>query len=512
MKGIDLRKKIERDIRLFCKDQNETMKFYIQHIDYFIFNFPYFKDIEILSEFFSATNTNFSTVFLEKFLIFSKVIFYKSNKYFDFRGDLSDKDEIADKNYGLDKKGVNNKNYEEGKNGIANKKDGIANKKDEFLNKNSYPNQYLTKINSEDFNECLDSKNSDDEHKNDFIKHTNNFSGVHNDKFSAADSDLTENSLITVFSVYKKILVEYYKKLSVSFLKEIFEDLSFVYSELINVTLCFTNDVSNSIYSNLGDKNEDFRACLEIVESTIALISVKNIKLVNLRSCLDRNPRIVWRIFCEFKKEVNFAMESIFIRRLWGLRKILVCKYFNIEKFVKDCKDSTEICKSKQSLKFIYQILKNLHKNIHKIEIPENIHVDDYSVDIYSLYKWRIISMGGKFKHINYDLFVELIFKNPNNSFLLFSLFKILKMVNFNILKTKIVQIDIEIISKFDNFPLLNNFIIIQDSLLDRNKREIKLVDLFACYVLKHSSHYCDHFYVGEHLFGFILDFFKFFP
>lgn len=75
-----LYKRVSTDYTLFNLNDPGTTKFYVNNIDYFISNFPYFKDINMLTQYFVSENTKFNSKFQSRIIKFLEIINYDSEK------------------------------------------------------------------------------------------------------------------------------------------------------------------------------------------------------------------------------------------------------------------------------------------------------------------------------------------------------------------------------------------------------------------------------------------------
>lgn len=67
---------MKKSYQSFCKEVVEITKPFIDNIDFLLVNFPYFKEIEMVSKYFMTQNEDFNHVFIAKFYSFSNIIFY----------------------------------------------------------------------------------------------------------------------------------------------------------------------------------------------------------------------------------------------------------------------------------------------------------------------------------------------------------------------------------------------------------------------------------------------------
>jgi len=72
----ELQKRLLEDYTLFNLNDPHITRFYIKYIDVLIDNFPYFKDLEVLSNYLISGNTEFNRVFEEKIERFADVVKY----------------------------------------------------------------------------------------------------------------------------------------------------------------------------------------------------------------------------------------------------------------------------------------------------------------------------------------------------------------------------------------------------------------------------------------------------
>lgn len=71
-------KKMASDFNLFSLNNPETTRFYIQNIDFFINNFPYFVDLPLVSSYFCSDNKKFNSKFFTRITKFLEIIRYDS--------------------------------------------------------------------------------------------------------------------------------------------------------------------------------------------------------------------------------------------------------------------------------------------------------------------------------------------------------------------------------------------------------------------------------------------------
>lgn len=75
-----LHKRLSVDYTLFNLNDAETTKFYINNLDYLIANFPYFKDISTLTQYFISDNGKFNSKFQTRITKFLDIIKYDHTK------------------------------------------------------------------------------------------------------------------------------------------------------------------------------------------------------------------------------------------------------------------------------------------------------------------------------------------------------------------------------------------------------------------------------------------------
>jgi len=76
---MHLHRRLSSDFTLFNLNDPQTTKFYVSNIDYFISNFPYFKDISILTQYFTVKNPKFNSKFQTRIIRFLEIIKYDSS-------------------------------------------------------------------------------------------------------------------------------------------------------------------------------------------------------------------------------------------------------------------------------------------------------------------------------------------------------------------------------------------------------------------------------------------------
>jgi hypothetical protein len=67
---------MKKSLPSFIKEVSHISKPFIDNIDFLIVNFPYFKDITMVSEYFMTENSDFNRVFSAKFHSFAQILFY----------------------------------------------------------------------------------------------------------------------------------------------------------------------------------------------------------------------------------------------------------------------------------------------------------------------------------------------------------------------------------------------------------------------------------------------------
>lgn len=72
----NLSKRMSSDFTLFNLNDPETTKFYVSSLDFFVSNFPYFKDLKALSAYFLSKNRKFDTKFKTRITKFLDIIDY----------------------------------------------------------------------------------------------------------------------------------------------------------------------------------------------------------------------------------------------------------------------------------------------------------------------------------------------------------------------------------------------------------------------------------------------------
>lgn len=77
---MHLHRRLSNDFTLFNLNDPQTTKFYVSNIDYFISNFPYFKDISILTQYFTVKNPKFNSKFQTRIIRFLEIIKYDSSR------------------------------------------------------------------------------------------------------------------------------------------------------------------------------------------------------------------------------------------------------------------------------------------------------------------------------------------------------------------------------------------------------------------------------------------------
>lgn len=75
-----LHKRLSNDYTLFNLNDAETTKFYVNNLDYLIANFPYFKDISTLTQYFVSDNGKFNSKFQTRITKFLDIIKYDHTK------------------------------------------------------------------------------------------------------------------------------------------------------------------------------------------------------------------------------------------------------------------------------------------------------------------------------------------------------------------------------------------------------------------------------------------------
>jgi hypothetical protein len=71
--------KLDIDYTLFNLHDEKTTQFYIDNIEYLVSNFPYFKNIDKISDYFTAGNASFNNAFKLHYKKFQDLIYYRIN-------------------------------------------------------------------------------------------------------------------------------------------------------------------------------------------------------------------------------------------------------------------------------------------------------------------------------------------------------------------------------------------------------------------------------------------------
>lgn len=102
-----LSKKLTSDFTLFNLSDPETTKFYIKNMDYLITNFPYFRDIAMVSSYFLSENKRFNAKFQTRITKFLEIVEYDSrigNEAVD-TSNLSNESLVLDDSFNSDEEG-----------------------------------------------------------------------------------------------------------------------------------------------------------------------------------------------------------------------------------------------------------------------------------------------------------------------------------------------------------------------------------------------------------------------
>ena len=94
---INIIKKLETDYNLFCLNNPETTLFFISNIDFLIDNFPYFKDLSLVTSILCSDNKKFNSRFYTRMTKFVEIIKYDSESNSNLRKNENIKSERNNK-------------------------------------------------------------------------------------------------------------------------------------------------------------------------------------------------------------------------------------------------------------------------------------------------------------------------------------------------------------------------------------------------------------------------------